>query len=157
MLADCVVALDALLSDARRAVSERVTVDGRVVSRRFDSEQRATHGLAWLATYVEAIRQLAQYAQRLADTGAFGEVEELLVRIGAGEYLAQVLGGIAMSQSEIVRLTDLGLNTAAVAARLNPAVNGKSWAARSGEIMGRFCSMAACWSKCLRPRRNCPR
>src|SRR5947207_11618522 len=122
MLADCMAALDALLSDARRAVSERVTLDGRVVSRRFDSEQRATHGLAWLATYVEAIRQLAQYVQRLADTGAFGEVEELLVRIGAGEYLAQVLGGIPMSQSEIVRLSDLGLNAAAVAARLNPAV-----------------------------------
>jgi len=122
MLGGALAALDALLSDARRAVGERVTVDGRVVSRRFDSEQRATHGLAWLATYVEAIRQLAQYAQRLADGGAFGEIEELLVRIGAGEYLAQVLGGIAMSQSEIVRLSDLGLNAAAVATRLNPAV-----------------------------------
>ena len=122
MLGDAVAAMDALLNDARRAVGERVSVDGRVVSRRFDSEQRATHGLAWLATYVEAIRQLVNYAQRLADGGGFGEIEELLVRIGAGEYLAQVLGGIAMSQSEIVRLFDLGLTAAAVAARVNPAV-----------------------------------
>ena len=122
MLGDAVAAMDALLNDARRAVGERVSVGGRVVSRRFDSEQRATHGLAWLATYVEAIRQLANYAQRLADGGGFGEIEELLVRIGAGEYLAQVLGGIAMSQSEIVRLSDLGLSAAAVAARVNPAV-----------------------------------
>jgi (2S)-methylsuccinyl-CoA dehydrogenase len=122
MLGDAVAAMDALLSDARRAICERVTVGGRVVSRRFDSEQRATHGLAWLATYVEAIRQLADYAERLADGGSFSEIEELLVRIGAGEYLAQVLGGIAMSQSEIVRLSDLGLSAAAVAARVNPAV-----------------------------------
>ena len=122
MLGDAVAAMDALLNDARRAVGERVSVDGRVVSRRFDSEQRATHGLAWLATYVEAIRQLVNYAQHLADGGGFGEIEELLVRIGAGEYLAQVLGGIAMSQSEIVRLSDLGLSAAAVAARVNPAV-----------------------------------
>jgi (2S)-methylsuccinyl-CoA dehydrogenase len=122
MLGDAVAAMDALLADARRAVGERVTVDGRVVSRRFDSEQRATHGLAWLATYVEAVRQLAHYAQALADGGTFGEIEELLVRIGAGEYLAQVLGGIAMSQSEIVRLADLGLSATAVAARVNPAV-----------------------------------
>jgi (2S)-methylsuccinyl-CoA dehydrogenase len=122
MLGDAVAALDALLSDARRAVGARVTVEGRVVSRRFDSEQRATHGLAWLATYVEAIRQLGHYAQRLADAGTFGEIEELLLRIGAGEYLAQVLGGIPMSQGEFVRLSDLGLNAAAVAARLNPAV-----------------------------------
>ena len=122
MLGDAVAAMDALLNNARRAVGERVSVDGRVVSRRFDSEQRATHGLAWLATYVEAIRQLVNYAQHLADGGGFGEIEELLVRIGAGEYLAQVLGGIAMSQSEIVRLSDLGLSAAAVAARVNPAV-----------------------------------
>src|SRR5690242_12446001 len=122
MLGNAVAALDALLSDARRAVSARVTVEGRVVSRRFDSEQRATHGLAWLATYVEATRQLGHYAQRLADSGQFGEIEELLLRIGTGEYLAQVLGGIPMSQGEFVRLSDLGLNAAAVAARLNPAV-----------------------------------
>jgi (2S)-methylsuccinyl-CoA dehydrogenase len=122
MLGDAVGALDALLSDVRRAVGERVSVEGRVMSRRFDSEQRATHGLAWLATYVEAIRQLAHYAQALADAGAFGEVEDLLVRIGAGEYLAQVLGGIPMSQGEIVRLADLGLSAKAVAARINPAV-----------------------------------
>jgi (2S)-methylsuccinyl-CoA dehydrogenase len=122
ILSDAVTALEALLGDARRAVSERVTVEGRLVSRRFDSEQRATHGLAWLATYVEAIRQLAHYARALGDAGAFGEIEELLVRIGAGEYLAQVLGGIPMSQGEIVRLADLGLSASAVAARINPAV-----------------------------------
>src|SRR5215472_15318115 len=122
MLGDALAALDALLSDARRAVGERVMVEGRLVLRRFDSEQRATHGLAWLATYVEAIRQLAQYAQHLADSGQFGETEELLLRVGAGEYLAQVFGGIPMSQSEFVRLSDLGLNAAAVAARLSPAV-----------------------------------
>jgi (2S)-methylsuccinyl-CoA dehydrogenase len=122
ILGDAVTALEALLGDARRAVSERVTVEGRLVSRRFGSEQRATHGLAWLATYVEAIRQLAHYAHALGEAGAFGEIEELLVRIGAGEYLAQVLGGIPMSQGEIVRLADLGLSAAAVAARINPAV-----------------------------------
>ena len=122
MLGEAVTAADALLSDARRAVGHRVAIDGQVVARLFDSEQRATHGLAWLATYVEAIRQLAEYGRRLAEAGTFGEVEELLLRIGAGEYLAQMLGGMPMSQGEIVRLSDLGLNAAAVAARVNPAV-----------------------------------
>jgi (2S)-methylsuccinyl-CoA dehydrogenase len=121
-LGDAVTAVEALFADARRAVADRVTIEGRMVSRVFDREQRATHGLAWLATYVEAIRQLAAYAQRLSDAGSFGEIEELLVRIGAGEYLAQVLGGIPMSQGEIVRLSDLGLTPAAVTARVAPAV-----------------------------------
>jgi len=117
-----VAAAEALLADARRAVAERVTVDGRPVPRTLDREQRAAHGLAWLATYVEAIRQLAAYAQRLVETDHLGEIEDLLVRIGAGEYLAQILGGIPMSQGEIVRLSDLGLSAAAVAARVTPAV-----------------------------------
>jgi (2S)-methylsuccinyl-CoA dehydrogenase len=121
-LLDAVAAVEALFADARRAVADRVTIEGRPVARVLDREQRATHGLAWLATYVEAIRQLASYSQRLSDAGLFGEVEELLVRIGAGEYLAQILGGIPMSQGEIVRLADLGLSTAAVTARITPAV-----------------------------------
>ena len=121
-LVDAVAAVESLFADARRAVGDRVTIEGRTIARVFDREQRATHGLAWLATYVEALRQLAAYAQRMSEMGSFGETEELLVRIGAGEYLAQVIGGIPMSQGEIVRPSDLGLSPAAVAARITPAV-----------------------------------
>ena len=121
-LGQVVAAVDALFADARRAVAERVMQDGRAVPRALDREQRATHGLAWLATYVEALRQLAAYAERLTASGDFGEIEELLVRIGAGEYLAQIFGGIPMSQGEIVRLADLGLPPATAAARMTPAV-----------------------------------
>ncbi|MGB6795151.1 MAG: acyl-CoA dehydrogenase family protein [Xanthobacteraceae bacterium] len=122
MLDDAVSAVESLFADARRAVSERVTIEGRMVSRVFDREQRAAHGLAWLATYAEALRQLAAYAQHMTEIGSFGETEELLVRIGAGEYLAQIAGGIPMSQGEIVRLSDLGLSAGAAAARITPAI-----------------------------------
>ncbi len=116
-----VAAAEALLAEARRAVAERVEGAGRAKRHALDNEQRAGHGLAWLATYVEALRQLCGYAQRLLDMQALGEVEELLLRIGFGEYFAQILGGIPMSQGEIVRLSDLGLSAGAVA-RLTPAV-----------------------------------
>jgi (2S)-methylsuccinyl-CoA dehydrogenase len=121
-LGQAVEAVDALFDDARRAVAEKVVREGRANPRLVDREQRATHGLAWLATYVEALRQLAAYAQRLTASGSFGEIEELLVRVGAGEYLAQIVGGIPMSQGEIVRLNDLGVTAAMVGARLNAAV-----------------------------------
>jgi (2S)-methylsuccinyl-CoA dehydrogenase len=121
-LREALQAIDALFADARRAVADRVMVQGRTVARVLDREQRAAHGLAWLATYLEALRQLQAYAERLASAGHFGEVEELLVRIGAGEYLAQIVGGIPMSQGEIVRLSELGLSATAVAARVNSAV-----------------------------------
>jgi len=116
-------AAEALLSDATAKVRERVVLDGRAAPRLLDREQRATHGLAWFATYVEAVRQLTAYAQRLSDTGQMSELEELIVRIGLGEYLAQMQGGIPISQSEIVRPADLGLSAAAVAARITPGVD----------------------------------
>ena len=111
-------AADALLAEATAAVRQRVTVDGRVVDGLLDREQRATHGLAWLATYVESVRQLAAYAERMHAGGGLGETEELLVELGIGEYLAQIQGGIPMSQGEIVRPADIGLAADTVAARL---------------------------------------
>jgi (2S)-methylsuccinyl-CoA dehydrogenase len=118
-LGQAVSSMEGLFADARRAVAGRVETGG---TRVLDREQRAAHGLAWLATYVEALRQMHALAERLVDMGQFGETEELLVRIGCGEYLAQIAGGIPMSQGEIVRLSDLGLAAAAVAARIDPAV-----------------------------------
>ncbi len=119
---DAVAALDALLADARHAVAARVAPQGRVSGELLDREQRAAHGLAWFATYTEALRQLAAYAERMSAAGRFGELEELVVRIGLGEYLAQMLGGIPMSQGELVRPSDLGLTLEQVGARVTAAV-----------------------------------
>ena len=119
---EATAALDALLADAVTKVRERVVVGGKPDGRLFDREQRATHGLAWLATYVEAVRQLAAYTERMVGAGTLGEIEENLVRIALGEYLAQIVGGIPMSQGELVRPSDLGLSAAQVAARFSADV-----------------------------------
>ncbi|EEA93920.1 (2S)-methylsuccinyl-CoA dehydrogenase [Pseudovibrio denitrificans] len=102
--------LEALLGIARKNVKQRVLKDGRIASALMEQEQRATHGLAWLATYVEALKQLNAYGERLATEGTFGEVESLILRIGFAEYTAQVFGGLPMSQGEILRLSDLGIS-----------------------------------------------
>jgi (2S)-methylsuccinyl-CoA dehydrogenase len=119
---EATAALDAMLADAVAKVRERVVAGGKPDGRLFDREQRATHGLAWLATYVEAVRQLAAYTERMAGAGTLGEIEENLVRIALGEYLAQIVGGIPMSQGELVRPSDLGLSAAQVAARFSADV-----------------------------------
>jgi (2S)-methylsuccinyl-CoA dehydrogenase len=113
----------ALLNDARMRVREQVSINGRTDASLVEREQRATHGLAWFATYAEAVRQLASYTEMMSRNGRLGETEELLVRIGAGEFLVQMAGGIPMSQGELVRPSDLGLDARAVAARLSPAVD----------------------------------
>src|SRR5438105_873506 len=119
---EAVTAMAALLADATRAVAGRVASEGRLSAKLLDREQRAAHGLAWFATYTEALRQLAAYAERMTAAGRLGELEELIVRVGLGEYLAQMLGGIPMSQGEIVRPGDLGLTLEQVGARVTPAV-----------------------------------
>ncbi len=109
LTASAVASLDGLLDSAARHVRARVLDGERISSSLMEKEQRATHGLAWLATYVEALRQLDAYAARLAGEGRYGTLETLIVRIGFSEYLAQVFGGIPMNQGEFVRLPDLGL------------------------------------------------
>ena len=101
--------VDALFTQGREALRGLVTRDGKVSSLAMEGHQFAAHALSWLATYTEALRQLDAWAGRLADAGQFGEMEALILQIGFGEYLAQIAGGIPMSQGEIARLSDLGL------------------------------------------------
>ena len=116
------LAAEGVLQDATRAVRARVAKESqtpdRALDHALDREQRATHALAWLATYVEAVRQLCAYAERMHEAGRFGELEQLIVEIGLAEYLAQIQGGIPMSQGEIARPSDMGLSAAAVERRM---------------------------------------
>ena len=51
---------------------------------------------------------------RAAAVGKWGELELLMLQSAFGEYLAQLTGGIAISQVEIVRPADLGIDAAAL-------------------------------------------
>ncbi len=141
LMRETVQAAEAVLQDATRAVRSRVAPDDKTVDRLLDREQRATHALAWLATYVEAVRQLCAYAQRLQEAGRLGELERLIVEIGLGEYLAQMAGGIPMSQGEIARPADMGLSAAAVERRL--AALGDFFTAGNDERRARLIELMA--------------
>ena len=106
---EAVAAADALCDKARRAVRAMVVADGRIDADALEAEQRAAHGLAWLATYVETLRQMAAWVRRLEDAGRLGALERHLTGVLFGEYLAQIAGGIPMNQGEFARVTDFGL------------------------------------------------
>ena len=128
--------LEALLEKATQSVRDMVSVDGRVSGGKLEENQNAAHGLSWLATYVEALRQMQNWATRLNESGQFGEMEQLIHQIAFGEYLWQVYGGIPMSQNEMMRLQDLGLSQEDMRGLMEPAImtlsqSGNTQAART--------------------------
>ncbi len=102
--------VEALFTTGREALRGLVSVGGKVLGPAMETHQYAAHCLSWLATYHQALQQLDSWAGRLEAEGQFGQMEALILQIGFGEYLAQIKGGIPMSQGEIARLSDLGLD-----------------------------------------------
>ena len=114
--------LEDLLTLATARVREAVSTEGRVSAAKLEENQCAAHGLAWLATYVEALRQMQAWAEKLTAEDQFGEMEALLHQIAFGEYLWQIYGGIPMSQGEILRLQDIGLTQDDQRAMMTPEI-----------------------------------
>ena len=106
--------LSTLFETARQQMKAQIVVDGKTSGKLLEENQDAVHGLAWLATYATAMQQMQNWAEKLHSDGDFGEIEQLLHQIGTSEYHAQVLGGIPMSQGEIVRLSDIGISESAI-------------------------------------------
>ena len=100
------------VGEAERIVAAAKVGVGKILADmgNADAAQHATHGLAWLATTVEGLRQMHRWAVRLSEEDRFGEFEQLLLASAFAEYLAQVSGGIPMSQGEIVRPSALGVD-----------------------------------------------
>ena len=123
VLAEAVVALDtyaaAAISGARGLLAGS---DGRPDRAAFERNQHLAHGLSWLVTYVETLRQVAEWAARLEEEGKFGEAEALLSQVLFSEYCAQIIGGIPMNQGETIRPHELGSLEAADALFANPVI-----------------------------------
>ncbi len=108
--------------DLRKSVAAVVAPGGKVDRKKIDEEQRATHGLAWVLTYVETLKETANWAERINAEGRFGEVEQLLTQILFGEYLYQLGGGLPMTQLEIVRPSDMTADASVIQKLGTPAI-----------------------------------
>jgi (2S)-methylsuccinyl-CoA dehydrogenase len=128
--------VEAVLEKAKNSVRAMVSKDGRVSAGLIEAHQTAAHGLAWLATYAQSLRQMQKWAEALKANGKFGETEQLIHQIAFGEYLWQVYGGIQMNQGEILRLQDMGLSQEDMRGLMEPAIQtltqgGNTQAART--------------------------
>jgi (2S)-methylsuccinyl-CoA dehydrogenase len=119
-----------LVEQATEALRAATSNEGRISGALLEANQYQAHGLSWLATYNQSLVQLRGWAGRLAEEGKFGTMEQLIVQIGFGEYLAQIQGGIQMNQGEMVRLADLGVSWTPSEAAAKLIAEGNSNAAR---------------------------
>jgi (2S)-methylsuccinyl-CoA dehydrogenase len=125
LFATCLEALNAaqhLMVEVRKGVSSMVIHGGRLDAALVDEHQFAVHGYAWLATYIAGLQQMLVWAERLEEAGQLSEMESLLVQATYGEYLSQIVGGIPMSQVEVVRPRDMGVSDEAIHAFCTPGV-----------------------------------
>jgi (2S)-methylsuccinyl-CoA dehydrogenase len=122
LTAQALPVVDGVFDTAKSTLRTMVTDGDRISGDLIEANQTAAHGVAWLATYTQALYQMQGWADRLTADGKFGEIEQLIHQIAFAEYLLQIAGGIQMNQGEVVRLQDMGLG-ADVAATLNtPAI-----------------------------------
>jgi (2S)-methylsuccinyl-CoA dehydrogenase len=106
---------------AKAAVRPLVSKGGKLDRAALDSEQHIVHGLAWVATYAETLREVRDWARALNDAGKFGETEQLLAKLLTAEYAAQLAGGVPMTQVEMIRPADFGIDAPAVTLRVTQA------------------------------------
>ncbi|MET4132317.1 (2S)-methylsuccinyl-CoA dehydrogenase [Porphyrobacter sp. MBR-155] len=106
----------------RAAVLYAVAPDGAPQPALMAREQHGVHGFAWIAASIAALEATLDWAVRADAAGQFGEAEELTLRIGFGEYLAQIASGLPMSASEVVRPSAFGTGAEARALSAYPAV-----------------------------------
>ena len=91
---------------AKVAVRPLVSKNGKLDRVALDREQHLVHGLAWVATYAETLREVSEWARALTEAGRFGETEQLLAKLLVAEYSAQLAGGVPMTQLEMIRPDD---------------------------------------------------
>jgi len=103
---EALASVERYAAEARAMLTKELAPGGKVDAVALEEEQHAAHGLAWTMTYATALRELLRWFERLKTPG---EVEALILQVAYGEYLAQLRGGLPMSQGEIVRPTDLGM------------------------------------------------
>jgi (2S)-methylsuccinyl-CoA dehydrogenase len=121
LFGEVAAALPAIKEAALNAVRERVSVGGKIDRKLIDDAQHVVHGLAWYATYIETLREVANWAAALASEGQFGDTEAALSTLLFAEYLNDLRGGISMNQGERIRPGDLGISAVVEQALSGPA------------------------------------
>ena len=110
VLNDILNKLETISTKSREAFKTALTKENRIDNQLLEINQSKTHGFAWFDTYRIGLRETLNWFVRLNDDNKSSEIDAAVTLFAFGEYLTQMRHGIMMSQSEIVRPSELHLN-----------------------------------------------
>jgi (2S)-methylsuccinyl-CoA dehydrogenase len=115
---NAVAALGTLYEAARDRVKARVSDGGKISAKKLDQEQLAAHALSFLASELEATKQLVAWLASVKQSGEGGEYEEAIAETYVAELVRQLRGGVDLGQTELIALSELGVDGATIAATI---------------------------------------
>ncbi len=98
-------AIEGLYQRAHDNVKAMVTEGDRISAKKLNANQLAAHAVAYLATELEACRQMAAWAERVG-----GDYEGKVARAYVGEVARSIVGGVDLGACENISLGELGIS-----------------------------------------------
>ena len=104
---EIIQAIEALYQRAHDKMKAQVSDGGRISASKLNSRQLGAHALAYLATELEACRQLASWAERVG-----GSYESAIAHAYVGEVARTLAGGVDLGACESIGLDELNITQA---------------------------------------------
>jgi (2S)-methylsuccinyl-CoA dehydrogenase len=101
---EVIKAIEGVYTRAHDNVKAQVSDGERISAKKLNQHQLAAHAVAYLATELEACRQLADWAER-----ADGEYEGKVARAYIGEVARSIVGGVDLGPCESISLSEVGI------------------------------------------------
>ena len=101
--------LEAMSKKSKDYFVKTLTKDNRIDNALLENYQFESHGFAWFETYRIGLRETFNWLIRLKDSNKAAEIDYNILLYSFAEYVSQMRDGIMISQTEMVRLSDIGI------------------------------------------------
>src|SRR5262245_66480041 len=99
-----VAAIEGLYERARERLRAQVLTSGKLDRQKLEERQVAAHALAYLATELEASRQVAAWAERVG-----GDYEQSMAAAYIGEVCRALLSSVDLGACEAFAIREFGV------------------------------------------------
>lgn len=101
--------LEKISSKSKNYFVKALTKENRIDNKLLEHYQFESHGYAWFETYRIGLRETFNWYQSLNELEKSSDVDANILVYSFAEYITQMKSGIMISQTEMIRIEDLGL------------------------------------------------